>query len=68
MQWQHPLIDGSLEDKKAELASKTVIGRVGTPEEIAQAIHFLANNSLSSFMTGQSMIVDGGATIRLSTE
>ncbi len=60
--------DGSLEDKKAELANKTVIGRVGTPEEIAHAIHFLANNSLSSFMTGQSMIVDGGATIRLSTE
>jgi len=60
--------DGSLEDKKAELASKTVIGRVGTPDEIANAIYFLANSSLSSFMTGQSMIVDGGATIRLSTE
>ena len=60
--------DGSLEDKKAELASRTVIGRVGTPEEIANAIYFLANNSLSSFITGQSIIVDGGATIRLSTE
>jgi glucose 1-dehydrogenase len=60
--------EGSLADKKAELASKTVIGRIGTPKEIAHAIYFLADNSKSSFMTGQSMIVDGGATIRLSTE
>lgn len=60
--------EGTLEEKKAELASKTVIGRVGTPDEIANAIYFAANKSLSSFMTGQSIIVDGGATIRLSTE
>ena len=59
---------GSLDDRKAELASKTVIGRVGTPAEIASAIFFLADNEQSSFMTGHPMIVDGGATIRLSTE
>ena len=59
---------GSLDERKAELASKTVIGRVGTPDEIAHAIYFLADNEQSSFMTGQPMIVDGGATIRLSTE
>jgi glucose 1-dehydrogenase len=50
------------------LARKTVNGRVGRPEEIAQAIYFLADDSQSSFMTGQAMIVDGGATARLSTE
>jgi glucose 1-dehydrogenase len=50
------------------LARKTVNGRVGTPEEIAHAIYFLADDSQSSFMTGQAMIVDGGATARLSTE
>jgi NAD(P)-dependent dehydrogenase (short-subunit alcohol dehydrogenase family) len=50
------------------LARKTVNGRVGRPEEIAQAIYFLADETQSSFMTGQSMIVDGGATARLSTE
>ncbi|MGD8455339.1 MAG: SDR family oxidoreductase [Anaerolineales bacterium] len=62
-------VSGStLEDRKADLARKTVIGRVGTPEEIAKAIYFLADNEQSSFMTGQPMIVDGGATIRLSTE
>ncbi|MBE3040375.1 MAG: SDR family oxidoreductase [Chloroflexi bacterium] len=50
------------------LARKTVNGRVGKPEEIAHAIYFLADSTQSSFMTGQAMIVDGGATARLSTE
>ncbi|MDD5370408.1 MAG: SDR family NAD(P)-dependent oxidoreductase [Anaerolineaceae bacterium] len=50
------------------LARKTVNGRIGQPEEIAHAIYFLADNTQSSFMTGQAMIVDGGATARLSTE
>jgi NAD(P)-dependent dehydrogenase (short-subunit alcohol dehydrogenase family) len=50
------------------LARKTVNGRVGRPEEIASAIYFLADSDQSSFMTGQALIVDGGATARLSTE
>ena len=50
------------------LARKTVNGRVGQPEEIAHAIYFLADETQSSFMTGQALIVDGGATARLSTE
>ena len=50
------------------LARKTVNGRVGQPSEIAAAIYFLADGEQSSFMTGQAMIVDGGATARLSTE
>jgi glucose 1-dehydrogenase len=36
------------------LARKTVNGRIGTPEEIAHAIYFLADEGQSSFMTGQS--------------
>jgi glucose 1-dehydrogenase len=59
---------GSVLDRLENLAQKTVIGRVGEPEEIARAIYFLADNHQSSFMTGQAMIVDGGATARLSTE
>jgi NAD(P)-dependent dehydrogenase (short-subunit alcohol dehydrogenase family) len=50
------------------LARKTVSGKVGLPEEIAHAIYFLADSQQSSFMTGQALIVDGGATARLSTE
>jgi len=50
------------------LARRTVNGRIGKPEEIAHAIYFLADDTQSSFMTGQAMVVDGGATARLSTE
>jgi glucose 1-dehydrogenase len=59
---------GDVQERLDNLARKTVNGRVGTPDEIAQAIYFLADNEQSSFMTGQAMIVDGGATARLSTE
>lgn len=58
----------SVQQRLDNLANKTVNGRVGTPEEIAHAIFFLADNNQSSFMTGQGLVVDGGATSRLSTE
>ncbi len=57
-----------LGERLDNLARKTVNGRIGRPQEIAQAIYFLADESQSSFMTGQALIVDGGATARLSTE
>ncbi len=59
---------GSMVDRLENLARKTVNGRVGQPMEIAHAIYFLADNTQSSFMTGQAIVVDGGATARLSTE
>ncbi len=59
---------GDMQERLDNLARKTVNGRVGTPQEIANAIYFLADNDQSSFMTGQAMVVDGGATARLSTE
>ncbi len=59
---------GDMQERLDNLARKTVNGRVGSPEEIAHAIYFLADNEQSSFMTGQAVIVDGGATARLSTE
>lgn len=59
---------GDILERLDNLARKTVNGRVGLPEEIAHAIYFLADETQSSFMTGQALIVDGGATARLSTE
>ena len=59
---------GSIDQRLENLARNTVSGKIGTPEEIANAIFFLSDNQQSSFMTGQALIVDGGATARLSTE
>ena len=44
-----------------ELIAKHPIGRLGKPEEIAHAIIFLCEND---FVTGTSLIVDGGYTAR----
>jgi glucose 1-dehydrogenase len=58
----------TVQQRLDNLAFRTVNGRIGKPQEIAQAIYFLADDQQSSFMTGQALIVDGGATARLSTE
>ncbi len=42
----------------------TVLGRTGKPEEIAEMILFLASDK-ASFITGQTFLVDGGASISL---
>lgn len=38
------------------------VGRMGSPEDIAATVEFLASSS-AGFITGQSIIVDGGQTI-----
>lgn len=44
------------------LREETPLGRIGTPEEIARAIFFLASD-WASFITGQVLAVDGGMVI-----
>ena len=42
-----------------DMASQNLMGRLAEPREIARAVRFLAS-SAASFMTGQTLIVDGG--------
>ena len=53
---------------KQQLASRTPLGRIGHPAEIADAVFFLADENTASFISGQTLVVDGGALSRLSTE
>jgi len=50
---------GEAEDRFLSNAAKRPLGRVGTPEEIAQAALYLASDA-SSFVTGTALVVDGG--------
>lgn len=50
------------------LAERTPLGFVATADDIAPSILHLADNDQSKYTTGQMLVVDGGATIRLSTE
>jgi NAD(P)-dependent dehydrogenase (short-subunit alcohol dehydrogenase family) len=48
---------------RGEISSKYALRRLASPQEIAQCVAFLASAD-SSFMTGSSMVVDGGLTVR----
>lgn len=51
----------SIEEWNVVWHEMTPMGRVGTPEEIANAIHYLASPA-ASFATGTNLVVDGGYT------
>jgi len=54
----------SVEQVKREKINAIPLGRVGQPEDVAEAALFLASNR-SSFMTGQAVNVTGGQAVQL---
>jgi 3-oxoacyl-[acyl-carrier protein] reductase len=50
---------GVPQDKVEAIIKQTALGRVGRPEEVALAVLFLASEG-SDYITGQTVIVDGG--------
>ncbi|MFC6884081.1 MULTISPECIES: SDR family oxidoreductase [Actinomadura] len=53
------------ENNEEQIGAYMPLGRIGVPEDIANAAVFLAGDT-ASWMTGQTMVVDGGATVRPS--
>lgn len=58
----NPFLGDSVEAKK-EMMAKHPLGRIGEPEEVAEAVVWLCSEG-ASFVTGQSLTVDGGYTIQ----
>ena len=61
----HP--DGP-EGNRKNLIEKTPLGFIATPDQIAPTIVHFADNEQTPYLTGQTLVVDGGAVARLSTE
>lgn len=55
--------DGQFEpEERSRIVATTPLKRIGTPEDVAQAVHFLA---CAPYVTGQVLAVDGGRSIFL---
>ena len=51
----------SMEEARKVMAPRHLVGRLGQPDEIAQAALYLASD-VSRFMTGADLLIDGGYT------
>jgi len=59
---QTSMIESIPEDKRKSLESHIAMGRVGSPQDVANTILFLASD-LSTYVTGQVIGVDGGLIV-----
>jgi 2-keto-3-deoxy-L-fuconate dehydrogenase len=53
---------GSAEAARAAFLARQPMGRLGTPEEIAALVVYLASDE-SQFLTGQAIVIDGGWSV-----
>ncbi len=60
-----PMMDrftGGTEEGRAGVIAQEPIGRMGSPDEIAEAVLWLSSEA-SSFVVGHALVVDGGQTV-----
>jgi 7-alpha-hydroxysteroid dehydrogenase len=51
------------EEVKAETIKRSAVNRMGSPDDIAGSVYFLCTDD-ASWITGQTIVVDGGTTFR----
>jgi 3alpha(or 20beta)-hydroxysteroid dehydrogenase len=56
-----PMLDDTTQNR---LSERMVIGRIGKPMEIADAVAFLVSEQ-ASFITGSELVVDGGQSLQI---
>ncbi|MCH8321848.1 MAG: 3-oxoacyl-[acyl-carrier-protein] reductase [Proteobacteria bacterium] len=56
---ESPMTDGLSDDQKAKLVAQIPLGRMGTPDEIAAGVLYLASDE-ASYITGQTLHINGG--------
>lgn len=61
-------LSGGSDDPVEAFGRQQVMGRVARAEEVAEAVLFLADGRRASYVTGASLLVDGGVAARLSSE
>ncbi len=59
---------GNAESARQSLVAQTPLKRIADPQEIAKAAEFLLDGTKSAFITGQSLVVDGGVLTKLASE
>jgi len=57
------MTDALPEDMKKELINQIPLGRIGNPQDVADAVLFLASDA-ASYITGQTIAVDGGMVMQ----
>ena len=60
--------DGTPDELVNKLGKSHLLGSVGQPTEIANLVKFIADNKNGQFVNGANILIDGGASIKLSTE
>jgi NAD(P)-dependent dehydrogenase (short-subunit alcohol dehydrogenase family)/CMP-N-acetylneuraminic acid synthetase len=60
--------EGTSDELITRLGKSHLLGKVGKPMDIANIVNFIADNKNGQFINGTNITIDGGASIKLSTE